>query len=89
MLIYWKERLGKDAKIEIIVEALREIGLNDIADFIVSRCQAVPVENSTNSYVERKLIRSRLTIENKDPISDIPEYSFSVIEGSGQTFDNR
>ena len=28
-------------------------------------------------------------IDNKDPISDVPEYSFSVIEGSGQTSDNR
>jgi hypothetical protein len=28
-------------------------------------------------------------IDNKDPISDVPEYSFLVIEGSGQTSDNR
>ncbi|CAB3981647.1 malignant fibrous histiocytoma-amplified sequence 1 homolog [Paramuricea clavata] len=49
MLTNWKRRLGRDAKIEIIVEALREIGFNDIADFIVSRCQGVPVENSSNT----------------------------------------
>jgi hypothetical protein len=28
-------------------------------------------------------------IDNKDPITDVPEYSFSVIEDSGQTSDNR
>jgi hypothetical protein len=54
MLTNWKRRLGKDAKIEIIVEALREISFNDIADFIVSRCQAVPVENSTNTVDNSK-----------------------------------
>ena len=46
MLTKWKRKHGKGAKINIIIEALREIDFNDIADFILSQCRAV--ENSTN-----------------------------------------
>ena len=54
MLSNWKQRLGNNAKIKIIVEALRKINFNDVADFIVIRCQAVPVENATNTVDNSK-----------------------------------
>jgi hypothetical protein len=52
MLTNWKRRLGSDAKIKIIVEALREIRFNDIADFIVSWCRVA--ENATNTVDNSK-----------------------------------
>ena len=47
MLVDWKQRYGAEAKIKIIVEALREINLKEIADFILSNCRAS--ENATDS----------------------------------------
>lgn len=40
MLIKWKQQLGEDARVKIIVEALIEIHFKDVADFILTRCRA-------------------------------------------------
>jgi hypothetical protein len=46
MMTKWKQKRGKNAKIKIFIEALRDIDFNDIADFILSQCRAA--ENSTD-----------------------------------------
>ena len=46
MLTKWKQKHGSNAKIKVIIEALTELELNDIADCILGACRAK--ENCTN-----------------------------------------
>lgn len=41
MLTKWMERMGKDAKIAIIIKALRELDLNNVADMILTKSRQV------------------------------------------------
>ena len=49
MLTKWKQERGTDAKVKIIVEALRELKFNDVADFIYNKSRCRTVGNSTNA----------------------------------------
>ena len=48
MLTKWKEKHGSNAKIRLVIKALRELDRNDIADYILGACRGK--ENSTNNY---------------------------------------
>ena len=45
MLTKWKEKHGSNAKIRLVIKALRGLNLNDIADYILDESQGK--ENST------------------------------------------
>ena len=47
MLTKWKQKHGSNAKIKVVIKALRELDLNDIADYILGACRAK--ENSTSN----------------------------------------
>ena len=48
MLTKWKQKHGSNAKIKVIIKALRELDLNDITDYILHESRGK--ENSTNNY---------------------------------------
>ena len=48
MLTKWKQKHGSNAKIKVIIKALRELELNDIADYILHESRGK--ENSNNNY---------------------------------------